>query len=642
MDFLQKRLSLKLVWIAVGLMVVALAAIGYTLLQSWKLEGGAAVINDMGSERMRSYRVAYLLVEHATQPLRVTRHEVEAEMQQLEDVLALLQRGDPARPLVLPRDPEIQAGVTAIGVEWQRSLKPRIVGVLDAIARGGVNGELRSLRSDIEGFVARIDKVVRDVERRNAYYTELLRYMQLGLVALAVAGTVTLVYLMFMLVVRPVETLSEGMQRMTGGEFDVRLPVESQDEFGALATGFNRMAARLEELYNSLEARVASKTRSLEEKNRELGAMYDVATLLNTPASIEALSRAFLQKLMAMLGAQGGAVRLIDPKTRGIHLYVHEGIADAFARDEQCIDMGECFCGQAALRQEPRVEEMVLQSATGDSYRCREAGYKTVSITPIRFRNELLGIFNLYFMAPQAVTVETRRLLQVLGDHLGVAIENQRLLSRVKEMAATEERTLLAQELHDSIAQSLAFLNIEAQMLEDSLKKEDVAEARDSLAQIRIGIQKSYEDVRELLVHFRTSIKTEDLGVTVRQALERFGAQTGLKIAFTDTGSAVPLSPERHLQVVHILHEALSNVRKHSGARSVSVDLQRGADYVLTVRDDGNGFDVAGHRGDGHIGLKIMRERAQRIGGAVDIVSAPGAGTVVTLRLPVARLEVAA
>ena len=74
----------------------------------------------------------------------------------------------------------------------------------------------------------------------------------------------------------------------------------------------------------------------------------------------------------------------------------------------------------------------------------------------------------------------------------------------------------------------------------------------------------------------------------------------------------------------------------------MSVELQRGADYVLTVRDDGKGFDVASHRGDGHIGLKIMRERAQRSGGAVDIASAPGAGTVVTLRLPVARLEAAA
>lgn len=639
MDFLQKRLSLKLVWVAVGLMAVALAAIGYTLLQSWKLEGGAAVINDMGSERMRSYRVAYLLSEHVRNPLFVTRAEVVAEMEQLEDVLALLRRGDPARPLVLPRDREIQDGVAEIGTEWQGNLKPQIERILDRVRAGDGTVALQALRPELEGFVARIDKVVRDVERRNAYHTELLRFMQLGLVALAVAGTVTLIYLMFMLVVRPVEKLAEGMQRMTGGEFDVRLPVESQDEFGALAKGFNRMATHLEELYNNLEARVAGKTRSLEEKNRELGALYDVATLLNTPASIEALSRAFLQKLMGMLGAQGGAVRLIDPKTRAIHMYVYEGIAENFARDEQCVDMGQCFCGQAALRQQPRVEDMPVAASPEQAYRCREAGYKTVSIIPIRFRNELLGIFNLYFEAPQAVTAETRRLLQVLGDHLGVAIENQRLLSRVKEMAATEERTLLAQELHDSIAQSLAFLNIEAQMLEDSLKKANTPEATEILAQIRLGIQSSYDDVRELLVHFRTSLKTEDLGVTVSQSLERFRDQTGVTVSFTDSGGAVPLTPERHLQVVHILQEALSNVRKHAGATAVAVELKRGAEYTLSVRDDGKGFDPAEHRGDGHIGLKIMRERARRIGGELEVASAPGAGTVVTLQLPVARLE---
>lgn len=642
MDFSQKRLSLKLVWIAVGLMAVALAAIGYTLLQSWKLEGGAAVINDMGSERMRSYRVAYLLSEHVRNPEAVAKTELFAEMRLLEDVLALLQRGDPARPMALPRDPDIHRNVQAIGERWRDYLEPRIKAVLSESSGTARSAMMLQLRPDMESFVAQIDQVVGAVERRNAYHTELLRYMQLGLVALAVAGTVTLIYLMFMLVVRPVEKLSEGMQRMTGGEFAVRLPVETQDEFGALANGFNRMAARLEELYNSLEGRVASKTQRLEEKNRELGVLYDVATLLNTPASTEALSRAFLQKLMEMLGAQGGAVRLIDPKSRAIHLYVYEGLTDKFAGEEQCVDMGQCFCGAAALQQRPVVEALTQADAGAAPVHCHQAGYQSVAIIPIRFRTELLGIYNLYFTAPQAVSADTRRLLQTLGDNLGVAIENQRLLSRVKGLAASEERTLLAQELHDSIAQSLAFLNIEAQMLEDSLKQQNTAEAREILAQIRVGIQSSYEDVRELLVHFRTSIKTEDLAITIGQALDRFREQTGIAVTFADSGSAVPLSPERQLQVVHIVQEALSNVRKHSGASMVSVDMQRGAVYSVSVRDNGKGFDPGAQRGEGHIGLKIMQERAHRIGGDVDITSQPGHGTVVTLRLPVARTEAAA
>jgi two-component system nitrate/nitrite sensor histidine kinase NarX len=645
MDFSQKRLSLKLVWIAVGLLAVALAAIGYTLLQSWKLEGGAAVINDMGSERMRSYRIAYLLSQHLQHPDSAGHDELLAEMDRLEQVHEVLQRGDPSRPLALPREAGIQENVRDIGDYWAGQLRPRIANALIEPNPDSRAEIMRWLRPDIDAFVSRIDQVVSAVERRNAYNTELLRYMQLGLVALAVAGTVTLIYLMFMLVVRPVEKLSEGMQRMTRGEFDVRLPVETQDEFGALADGFNRMAEHLQDLYHSLEGRVASKTHSLEEKNRELAMLYDVATLLNTQSSTtESLCRTFLQKLMAMLGAQAGAVRLIDPKTRDIHMYVHEGLSDGFARDEQCIDMGHCFCGEAALHEKSLVELMSPARADGRTYPCHQAGYRTVSIIPIRFRTELLGIYNLYFARPRMVSTEERRMLETLGDNLGVAIENQRLISRVREMAASEERTLLAQELHDSIAQSLAFLNIEAQMLEDALREANAGEAREILAQIRLGIKSSYDDVRELLVHFRTRIKTEDLGLTIKVALERFAAQTGIEASFDETGSAMPISPERHLQVLHILQEALSNVRKHAGATAVTVTMQRGPVYRFSVHDNGKGFDLGGItvKGEGHIGLKIMRERAQRIGGEVDIESRPGAGTTVTLQLPVARDEAAA
>jgi two-component system, NarL family, nitrate/nitrite sensor histidine kinase NarX len=323
---------------------------------------------------------------------------------------------------------------------------------------------------------------------------------------------------------------------------------------------------------------------------------------------------------------------------------VQEGLAETLARDEQCMHMGSCYCGQAALHEKSRVELLSSARADGTPYPCRTAGYKTVSIIPIRFRSEMLGIYNLYFARPHRAGAEERRMLETLGDNLGVAIENQRLLSRVREMAASEERTLLAQELHDSIAQSLAFLNIEAQMLDDAIREANMDESRDILAQIRLGIKSSYDDVRELLVHFRTKIKTEDLGASIKVALERFALQTGITYRLDESGSAMPISPERHLQVLHILQEALSNVRKHSGATAVAVNMERGPVYRFSVQDNGKGFDAAlvATKGEGHIGLNIMRERAQRIGGEVEIASRPGAGTTVTLKLPVARDEAAA
>ena len=216
-----------------------------------------------------------------------------------------------------------------------------------------------------------------------------------------------------------------------------------------------------------------------------------------------------------------------------------------------------------------------------------------------------------------------------------------RLVAREKEMAVSEERNLLAQELHDSIAQSLAFLNLQAQMLDDSLNSSDLAEAREDLSRMRDGIQESYDDVRELLVHFRTKFGESDVGTAVRSLLDRFEADTGIASEMKLTGNGVPLSPETQIQALHIVQECLSNARKHSGASQVIVELERGPVYRIGVSDDGCGFESGTHK-EGHVGLAIMRERAQRIGGNIVVNSRPGAGTRVTLTLPIVQEAAAA
>jgi two-component system nitrate/nitrite sensor histidine kinase NarX len=635
-----RTLSVKLVCVAIAFCAVALSGIGLTLYESWKLEGEAAVINDLGSERMRSYRIVYLLSESLREESDTLRAAMRAEMRRFEEVLAVLERGDPARPLVMPRVPAIVSELAAVRAQWIR-VKPWI----ERAALSGNTPEsqalMRDLRGEVDALVARIDRLVRAVERDNAENLELLRYLQLGLIALAVIGTVALIYLMFMLVVRPVETLSEGMRRLSGRDFSVRLPVETRDEFGELAAGFNRMADELQQVYTTLEHRVADKTRDLARKNRELGTLYDVATLLNRHGPIEDTCRHMLRKLQALLGASAGAVRIVEPGSGQLHMYIHEGLTPELARSEQCMSVGQCFCGQAAERKRSMIQHFAAGREEDMVYGCQQAGHETVAIFPIRYRNALLGVFDLHFVEKHTVTHAERQMLEAVGRHLGAAIENQRLIARVKEMAVSEERNFLAQELHDSIAQSLAYLNLETQMLADALKRSDLAEAQDVLNDIRKGVAESYENVRELLVHFRTRVKHEDIALTIRQTLERFEAQTGIRTRFTESGTAVPLPPDRQLQVLHILQEALSNVRKHAGASTVEVSMQRNGLYEFCVSDDGAGFDLAAaeHPEGRHMGLRIMRERAERIGAAVRIESEPGRGTRVTLALPLAQTE---
>ncbi len=633
------RLSDKLTAIAVLFMLVALAAVGITLYVAWQLEGGAAAVNAMGSQRMRSYHIGMLLAERAARPAAEAelRAAVRTEAAAFERTLADLATGDPARPLVMSRASPIQERFSSLSARWRSQMRPAIESLLTAPDPQVFARTLPAYRAVTESFVQEIDALVLSMEQEISSKTALLRVLQYGLIALSVAGTVALIYLMFLLIVRPVTRLEDGMRRMEAGDFDVRLPVEAQDEFGALATGFNRMAGHLSDLYRTLERRVVDKTRSLADKNEELATLYEVAALLAEPGSTEELCRDFLRKLGARLGASAGAVRLMQLETGRLHLYVHEALPADFVAAERCLERAECLCGEAAQRQHGGVYPLERHVPGEAGYRCARLGFATVGVFPIRFGNQQVGVFNLYFPQRREFTPPQRQMLETMGQHLGIALESQRLMAREKEMAISEERNLLAQELHDSIAQSLAFLNLQAQMLEDSVARGQIDQARVELAQIREGIQASYDDVRELLVHFRTRFAQADIESAIASSLERFEGQTGIRAAFVQSGSAMPLSPEVQIQVLHIIQECLSNARKHAGAASVHVEMQRGPSYVFRVRDDGHGFDPAQVTSDMHVGLRIMRERAHRIGGSLSVRSQPGAGTEVALELPLAQ-----
>jgi two-component system nitrate/nitrite sensor histidine kinase NarX len=636
----RQRLSTKLVEILVTFLLVALLAIGVTLLMSWDLEGGAAAVNQAGSERMRAYRIAMLLSQAALPGAERERtlKAVRTETEEFERVLVELKAGDPSRPLFLPRDPDIQNQFSELENTWLAEMRPAIESMMAQLRAGTVPETVVAYGIVTERFVDQIDRLVFSIEHDISQKTTLLRSLQMGLIALSVAGTVTLIYLMFLLVVRPVNRLDEGMRRMEQGDFDIRLPVESRDEFGSLAGGFNRMASRLRDLYRNLEAKVAEKTRSLEQKNQELSTLYEIAALLNRPGTLEEMCREFLDRLVKTLGSKAGAVRLVEQGTREIHLYIQQGFSAQLVKDEACIDRGQCLCGEAA-----RDGAAVIRMFTGPdiqdlSFPCRREGFRTVMVFPIRFQDQILGVFNLYFETTRDLSEREKHMLESLGQHLGVAIENQRLVAREKEMAVSEERNLLAQELHDSIAQSLAFLNLQAQMLGDALEQNNLEEARDGLKQIREGIQESYDDVRELLVHFRTRFGESDIETVVRALLSRFEADTAIETRFVQSGSGVPLSPEKQIQVLHIVQECLSNVRKHSAAHNVTFTLEKGPVYVLCVSDDGQGFDASAPGvEDNHVGLAIMRERAQRIGGSISIESSATTGTAVTLTLPIVQ-----
>jgi two-component system nitrate/nitrite sensor histidine kinase NarX len=398
------------------------------------------------------------------------------------------------------------------------------------------------------------------------------------------------------------------------------------------------MAEHLQTAYSTLEERVEAETRSLAQRNHELSILYAVTSFLSEPLQQEALCQGFIDRIKSALGADAGAVRLYQPESQKLTLVTHDGLSDAFLLRERELNCGECLCGEVIQSGMPAVFDTVNPPVGMKLGSCIREGFATATAFNILHGKRRLGVYNLYFLKTHPVSAQEKSLLETIGQHLGVAIENQRLRSREKELAVFEERNLLAQELHDSIAQGLAFLNIQVQLLQDSLRNGRSEEAMQTAAQLREGVQESYDDVRELLVHFRTRVLQSDLDTAIASALDKFEGQTGIATDLQQIGGGTPLAASDETQIMHIVQESLSNIRKHAQASRVNVTVSRNFGAIdIEVQDDGVGFDPVNEPNvlsDRHVGLKIMRERAHRVGGECRITSKIGEGTRVKLTLP--------
>ncbi len=635
-----QRLSTKIISILVAFFIVSLTAIGMTLLASWKLEGGAAAINDTGSLRIRTYRIAHQLARadtHMEDPAAFAAR-IEEELEGVEEILQRLAKGDPTRPLFVPQDQGIPDDVLQFTDFWSSRIRPVLFVLMNDPNPGILRRTMRDMDRNVKTFVDSVNAVVFKMEQSHVRQLNVLRASQALLVVLALVGTAILIRFFYSLVVRPVDELSKAIRSMEQEDFSARVPILTRDEFGELSEGFNKMATHLQCLYETLEERVAEKTHDLTTKNRELEILYATSGFLHEPNDIDSLCRGFLEHVQSTLGATASSVRLLDAESENLYITVSEGLDQPFLDREAVLSCGSCLCTEAARRNLTIMVDVDRPDAPMKMDTCRAAGFRAVSVAAITVNKRPIGVFNLYFRDPSPLDKSDEQLLETLGQQLGTAIQSLRLQARSREVAVFEERNMLARELHDSIAQGLAFLNLQVQLLERALENDDTEEMKGIVAMIRQGVQEGYDDVRELMVHFRARVDQQDLDAAISAALSRLAEQTGISTHFDVQGDAAPLEAETETQMLYIVLEALSNVRKHAQARSITVILRRTLEgLTVTVRDDGSGFDVAEVKEDAqpdHIGLEIMRERASRVGGRVEVRSSRGRGTEIRLEIP--------
>ncbi|MCE9658623.1 MAG: type IV pili methyl-accepting chemotaxis transducer N-terminal domain-containing protein [Burkholderiales bacterium] len=616
----------KLALVAAPFALLALGAIAALVWMAWQLDGGAAAVNEAGRMRMQAYRLVLSAAGGETPELR---RGIDA----FDRSLRLLRQGDPERPLFVPWDDTVRGRFSGVEQDWAR-FRHRLVAATSPSTDA-------SLDAEADAFVSRIDAFVTGIESHMARWTALMYLLQVATMALAVLGTAVLLYVGYLFVLEPVGLLKQAIRRVQGGDLGARVEVTSTDEFGTLAEGFNTMAGQLQSMYRNLESRVREKTGELEEKRERLESLYEVTKLLNDATSLEQAAEGFTASIARIARADGVALRWSDEANRRYLMLASLGLPQAMTEAEHCLMAGECHCGSPSAP--PGVRVIPIRTMEPARMRhCAQAGFETVVSVPIRMQERLMGEVDLFFHARVEVEEAERSLLEALAAHLAGAMESLRINSLELEAAVSQERVFLARELHDSIAQSLAFLKIQVQLMRDAIASGDAEQVQYVLGEIDTGVRESYGDVRELLMHFRTRANTEDIEPALLTTLRKFEHQTGLKATLQMGAEGMPLAPDMQIQVLHIVQEALSNVRKHARAGQVWLDVQQRPQWRVEVRDDGVGFaNETGTPDETHVGLRIMAERAERLGARFEVISTPGRGTSIVLTLPPPRASVA-
>ncbi len=618
----HQSLGAKLLLVAAPFLLVAICAIGVLVWMSVQVEGGAASVNEAGRMRMQAYRM--MLSLFAGDPQALSKQVAE-----FEQSLGLLRNGDPQRPLFVPWDDLVRQRFAKVEQDWLRFRDELLIGMPPP---GGPASDVAVV--DAAAFVSNIDGLVGSIEVHLSRWTSWMQLLQLALMALAVVGATVLLYAGYRFVLEPVGVLKQAIGRLQAGELGARVDCATTDEFGTLGAGFNDMAEQLQSIYRNLEARVQEKTAQLEDKHERLESLLEVTNLVTKATSLNELATGFTKRIARIARADGVALRWSDETNRSYLMLASQGLPQAMIDAEHCLTAGDCHCGSPQAPPGARVIPIrTMQPAR--MRHCAKAGFETVVSVPVRLHERLMGEVDLFFHAQIELSDAERLLFEALTVQLAGAMENLRLNALGLEAAISQERSFLARELHDSIAQSLAFLKIQVQLMRDAIASDDRQQVQHVLGEIDLGVKESYGDVRELLMHFRTRTNTEDIEPALKTTLRKFEHQTGLRATLTMHGDGIPLTPDMQIQVLHIVQEALSNVRKHAHARQVWLDVQKQPQWRLEVRDDGVGFAGQEARQDEtHVGLRIMAERAERLGAHFEVLSTPGRGTSVVLSLP--------
>lgn len=355
--------------------------------------------------------------------------------------------------------------------------------------------------------------------------------------------------------------------------------------------------------------------------------LYRITSALSSAHEEKQVLHDFLVLLKQHFNAKAGSIQLITDEGL-MDLISYFGITEDQANSIQHAPIdGHLFSFETDVIDEIQIRQNELDIDTLPP--------KQLCI-PVRFKIRTLGVINLFVENEIDINEELAYLLLSLGAHLGEFFERTFIEKHNRLQLIINERNIIANELHDSLAQTLASLRFQVRILDQSLQPVGDFMAFKTIDSVEHALDEATTDLRELIAHCRVPIDEQGLVPAVKRAVEKFRKETGIHILLQCEEQTMPLPSNMELNAYRIVQEALTNIKKHANAYIVRVLLSRDNDgnIRILIENDGKGFDqkkIHSSEGD-HLGLTIMKERAKHLGGNLKIESEPDEGTRVELR----------
>lgn len=474
----------------------------------------------------------------------------------------------------------------------------------------------------------------------------------LGITVVVAVLTVAAAFAVSRSIATPIEDLTALATRIAGGDLSQTVRVERTDEIGSLANTFNMMTTQLRELIADLEERVAARTTELQRELAEraraedalqkarnnLSALYQVTATSSQALNLSAILDQSLAQTVEALHSNGGIALLLDKNQDEssfpvLRLVVHHGISrQAAAQVESFI----AHQGIASWVMEHRAPRLIPEATAGDRLRepVRQLGHMAIVLAPMRAEEQVWGMLGLIRMNGAGYREEEIALLTSIADQVGVAVRSDYLRQRAHQATILEERQRLARELHDSVTQMLYSVMLFAEAARDSIEKTDLSQVDLYLKRVRETAQQALREMRLLIYESRQStLEQEGLIGALRRRLEVVENRSGIEVQLLADGP-IDLPAAAQIELYGIVQEALNNVLKHSAATRVTIQIVVTDQVQLQVSDNGKGFVGETIAQKAGIGLASMRERAERLGGTLQILSTPGKGTSIQFRAP--------